>query len=388
LYWTDFRFKGQRIQKPTGTSSLRQAEAEEDRIKTELRQEWQAKATKAKQLSCDADDLRACTECQKLFHAAGVIGKYAFCSDDCEERFRRRQSPVPTLEEFLTKKFLPHTATVHAKKPNSQRYYVTGTRSLLTTHLGEIRLDKITNEHAVQYAAKMKHLTPSTINCGLRTLRHAIYLAADWGTITNRPKINLVKGEHRRDRVLSDSEVEIYLSACVPVWKIIATVLLGTTARPGEIFSLRWERVQFDDKAHIYIAEGKSLAARRELPLIPSAQQALRNHWTTCGEPSEGWCFPAATACGHVENNTAKNWHQKAIKATKEKLKRFPPYTFRHTALTRLGAENVEVHTLAKIAGHSSILMTMRYVHPQTESVERAFAKLPDSIKVDSISVQ
>jgi hypothetical protein len=47
----------------------------------------------------------------------------------------------------------------------------------------------------------------------------------------------------------------------------------------------------------------------------------------------------------------------------------------RHTALTRLG-EHCDVFTLAPIAGHSSITMTLRYVHPQAETIERAFAKV------------
>jgi integrase len=47
----------------------------------------------------------------------------------------------------------------------------------------------------------------------------------------------------------------------------------------------------------------------------------------------------------------------------------------RHTALTRL-AEHCDVFTLATIAGHSSITMTQRSVHPQSDAIERAFAKV------------
>jgi integrase len=61
---------------------------------------------------------------------------------------------------------------------------------------------------------------------------------------------------------------------------------------------------------------------------------------------------------------------------TESLVKPFPPYTMRHTALTRLAESGCDAYTLARIAGHSSIAITMRYCHPQAEAIERAFSKL------------
>ena len=44
--------------------------------------------------------------------------------------------------------------------------------------------------------------------------------------------------------------------------------------------------------------------------------------------------------------------------------------------LTRLGESNVDAFTIMKIAGHSSITVSQRYVHPSPEAVERAFERL------------
>jgi hypothetical protein len=44
--------------------------------------------------------------------------------------------------------------------------------------------------------------------------------------------------------------------------------------------------------------------------------------------------------------------------------------------LTRLGLLGVDAFTIMRIAGHSSITISQRYVHPSPESVERAFEKL------------
>jgi integrase len=72
----------------------------------------------------------------------------------------------------------------------------------------------------------------------------------------------------------------------------------------------------------------------------------------------------------HKENPT----RVKAIPA-------FEPYCLRHTALTRLADAGCDAFTLAKIAGHGSIGITIRYCHPQAEAVERAFNKLGQDLK-------
>ena len=51
-------------------------------------------------------------------------------------------------------------------------------------------------------------------------------------------------------------------------------------------------------------------------------------------------------------------------------------YTLRHTFLTRLGESGCDVWTLARIAGHSSIAMSARYVHPSADRVLNAIGFL------------
>ena len=44
-------------------------------------------------------------------------------------------------------------------------------------------------------------------------------------------------------------------------------------------------------------------------------------------------------------------------------------YAFGHTFLTRLGESGCDAWTLARVAGHSSIAMSSRYVHPSADRV-------------------
>jgi hypothetical protein len=47
--------------------------------------------------------------------------------------------------------------------------------------------------------------------------------------------------------------------------------------------------------------------------------------------------------------------------------------------LTRLGEAGCDAWTLARIAGHSSIAMSARYVHPSSDNVAKVFAMLNDA---------
>ena len=162
--------------------------------------------------------------------------------------------------------------------------------------------------------------------------------------------------------MLTDVEVELYLGACEQPWRDAAIIMLGTGMRPSEVFSLCWENILLNGSGGLLpITDGKSKAARRMLPLVPAVYSALKARQNG----GEGWVFPAATASGHLEGGSAKNYHARAVaaikKAAAEKkidnpLKPFPPYTMRHTALMRSPWQ--------------------RYCHPQADAIERAFAKL------------
>ena len=51
-------------------------------------------------------------------------------------------------------------------------------------------------------------------------------------------------------------------------------------------------------------------------------------------------------------------------------------HDLRHTFATRLVLSNVDLATVSKLLGHSSIQMTMRYSHPTPEALKQAVSKL------------
>jgi integrase len=96
--------------------------------------------------------------------------------------------------------------------------------------------------------------------------------------------------------------------------------------------------------------------------------------WERTGRPLEGWIWPAPTMSGHVEPSSLKKQHRKALRLAG--VRPFVLYSLRHTFLTRLGESGCDAWTLARRAGHSSITISSRYVHPSEDAVLSAMSRL------------
>jgi integrase len=132
------------------------------------------------------------------------------------------------------------------------------------------------------------------------------------------------------------------------------------------------------------VTHGKTTAARRVLPMTPRVRGILERCWEKAGKPVEGWIWTAPTRSGHVESCSLKKQHALAFKKLageaakngKKPMRPFVLYSLRHTFLTRLGESGCDAWTLARIAGHSNVSMSSRYVHPSEDSVLNAMANL------------
>jgi hypothetical protein len=187
-YWYKFMFDGKLVRESTGQSNDKVARNAESAHRTRLFEEKREREAACERLGC-AVVLR-CAECEKLFNAdkairKGANGTNVFCSPTCAAVWEKNQT-MPTLREFLEKRFLSDAETRHKGKPLTLRYYKQGSDMLLKSTVAALRLDEITDEHAQQFTAQYSGLSPSGINRGLRTLRRALNLAFQWGTLEAR----------------------------------------------------------------------------------------------------------------------------------------------------------------------------------------------------------
>ena len=284
------------------------------------------------------------------------------------------KKPAPTLKEFCTKRIEPY-----AKPQRFWIWYRAGIRALLKyPMLANARLDEITSEVTAGFAAwrLADEIQPCSINSNLRVLRRILRLAVDWGLIAAAPKIRLLDDEARRERVVTPEEEEAYLAVASPFLRDVAVVLFDTGMRPDELHRMRWEHVTWPNGRYgtILGIYGKTKAARRHIPMTPRVCAVLDARWKVQKSPDKGWVWPAGTKTGHINHSSVRRDHRHALKLSK--VAPFVLYSLRHTFLTRLGASGCDVWTLMRIAGHSNIAMSMRYVHPQEELIQRAFANM------------
>jgi integrase len=417
-YWYKFMWNGVVIRESTKQGNDRKARSIEAAHRTRLAKQEDARNDACSRLKCS--EVLLCDECEKWFDAGDSQNshQHVFCSNSCNFAWKKRHIKVPSLAEFFKLDFLPFVEANLASKSKTAEYYSYGVALLLAADMGGLQLNEITSQHTGAFLARQSRLSPSTQNCGLRTLRRALNLADQWGKIDRAPKLSLATGERQRERIVTESEFLAYRELCRQPWHDVVTVLYGTGMRPGEAYRLRWEHVLLNGTGGmIKIAEGKTKAARRFLPMLPEVYAVLKERHEAQKRPAEGWVFPTASISGHLEESSGKiqhgdalrklgaasaaykrwekagsagSWQDAAKAASKLEIdyltrhskpiqggvKVFEPYCLRHSALTRLAENGCDAFTLARIAGHSSITITQRYCHPQADAIERAFGKL------------
>jgi len=292
----------------------------------------------------------------------------------------RERKAAPTLASFLTDRILPWSeATFAESSPKNAKWYRNECRALKEFKpLANAPLDDITTELTSEFTAQRlkQGRQIATVNSSLRVLRRVLNLAVEWGVIVVAPKLKVLSGERRRERVVTAEEEAKYLAAASEPLASIAAVLADTGMRPEECFRLGWEYVTWLNGRNgaLLVTHGKTASARRVLPMTPRVRAILQTRWLTAGKPEEGWVWPARTRSGHVEPNSIYGQHLRALESSK--VRPFVLYSLRHTFLTRLGESGCDSWTLARIAGHSSVAISARYVHPSDDRVLEAISRL------------
>ncbi len=302
----------------------------------------------------------------------------------------REPKAMPTLAEFCRVRVEPW-AKATFEKPcfKNWEWYRTGIRALTGYKpIASKPLDEIRGELASEFAAHRlrEKMQVSTANNSLRVLRRILNLAVEWDVLDAAPKIKTMPGERRRERVISPEEESRYLGTAREPLASVATVLIDTGMRPEECFRLRWEDLTWVNGRNgvLLITRGKTTAARRVIPMTLRVRRMLESRWESAEKPEEGWIWTAPTRSGHIEPSSLRKQHARTFETIAEQsamqnerpVRPFVLYSLRHTFLTRLGRSGCDVWTLARIAGHSSIGISSRYVHPSEDAVLDAISRL------------
>ena len=239
-------------------------------------------------------------------------------------------------------------------------------------------MDMIAGDLVAGYVAyrQAEGLNVTSINRELQILRRILRLGVEWGRIDRAPKIRMLPGEPRRERVLTQEEEIRYLHAAFEPLASVATIVVDSGIRPEECFRLRWEYLDLASGRYgsMLVPHRKTPAARRVIPMTLRVRSVFEGRCQASDKPNEGWVFPASTKSGHIEPSSLRNQHKLALKLSG--VRPFVLYTLRHTFLTRLGQSGCDVWTLARIAGHSTLGISQRYVHPSPDALISAISRL------------
>ena len=86
------------------------------------------------------------------------------------------------------------------------------------------------------------------------------------------------------------------------------------------------------------------------------------------------WVFPGESPEAAILGTSIDHQHDE-VRDTLKLCQEFV-HSLRHTMLTRLGEAGTDAFTIMKIASHSSVTVSQRYVHPTPEGMERAFERV------------
>jgi integrase len=297
------------------------------------------------------------------------------------------QKEVPTFEEWFLGRYMREWCEAQQNKPST----VDEKRSIFEHHLrgffGPLKLDEIDVGQIQGLKAKLgegsnrfrKPLTLKTRNNVLAVVSNALRYAEEVGLIEEAPRIRPYKFERPEIQCWEIDEWRRLIDAArvEGEWMVVSMLLAGDAGmRLGEVLGLRWEDLDLVAR-RITIArqirkgvEGTPKGGRRRsVPMTAGLGselgrlQQVRTGRIVCG--SEG-APVAEAALKHVIYRVCRraglpgrSWH-----------------SLRHTFATHAARFGVNPWRLQAWLGHSTINMTMRYVH----HVEEHHRPIPEEI--------
>ena len=223
--------------------------------------------------------------------------------------------------------------------------------------------------------------TGADVNRTLAALSSALSFAVrelEWLEANPMGRIRKFTEPPGRVRYLTEEELPELLKACRESKNkdlLVAVLLaLSTGARQDEVMSLRWKQIDLKSKTALLIDTKNG--ERRTLPVVGEALDLLGAR-SKVRKISDDRVFPAGPRSKKAEAvaDLRAPW-EAALKAAK--LTDFHWHDLRHTCASYLTMSGVSQIAMAKLLGHRTLAMTMRYSHlsPQhTIEVADALAK-------------
>lgn len=239
---------------------------------------------------------------------------------------------------------------------------------VLGPHLPPSAVNERKLDHLV-FAFELEGISNSTINRRLSALSKMLTVAYERGIILRRPKFERKEEPAFRNRAITAEEENDLLGLFAALGNQdmvdFCVVALDTGGRCSEILKLTSRDIHGD----CVLLPGP-ITKNRKPRLIPLTSRALEVLKRRAGEGDKRF-FDEFTY-----DMARHYWDVARYKLGKVDDPHFVMHVMRHTFCTRLISAGVDVSEVCRLAGHSNVQVTMRYIATSPESLRNAIDKM------------
>ena len=274
-------------------------------------------------------------------------------------------------------------------KVTTRKGYESVLHANLLPRFGDLTIDKVDGKAAADLDLDMakRKLTRSTRNNSQIVLRSVLRFAKTRQYIGDAPT-NLPRLKPVGQQVLeipTDEQVDRILETAIDAHRLTFTLMSDAGLRPNEVRALRCKNVQLKWEngeaigGFITVREGRShgeihtpKTGQREIPISRALAKLLAP------------VIKGASREKHVAlSDEGTPWGQSGIDAAFGRVSKragvegWSVYCLRHYAITSWLRAGIPVHVVQRMAGHTNLSTTQRYVHFLKGDLEEAARRLP-----------
>ena len=232
------------------------------------------------------------------------------------------------------------------------------------------------NEVAIAGYKKLRETeqaSTATINLELAMVSHLLHKAVEWGWINNMP-CRIVKEQlEESDKIyLTKEQVNDLIESAKhdqnPQIYMFIRIGFETAMRKMEILSIKLKDIHLENN-RIYIPDAK--AGARMQPITAGLAEQLKTYIENLKRenPLAEWLFPSATAKnGHTID--IRKAFVRCVQRANLDIEKVTPHTMRHTAITHLVQNGVDLLTVQHISGHKTLKMVQHYFHQNGKHIQ------------------
>lgn len=276
------------------------------------------------------------------------------------DRTKIKYSKFSTLRFFLEEKYAPWLKSRNPKTADKTiKAFETSFPTLMDFQLSDINAWEIEKWRNKRLADGVK---PATTNRQINTIKGCLSRAVEWGAIDSHDlrKVKTLTVDNSKVRYLSkdeESRLRENLQTCdADFLEVIVLLALNTGMRKGELLSLEWSHVNFDNKILTVDFQNAKSGNTRHLPLNTQAFNTLKEWQQKTDEI--GFVFKDKN--GLPLKDFPYLWGELLEKS---QITNFRFHDLRHHFASKLVMASVDLNTVRELLGHSDLKMTLRYAH-------------------------